>query len=233
MPENTKIKQLFDNIAPKYDLMNHLMSFNIDKIWRRKAVRRIIDTQRQLDILDLATGTGDFAIAIAEKAAPGSSVTGIDLSEKMVEVGNRKMRNKHLEHTELQIGNAESIPFPDSTFDRVSVAFGIRNYENLERGLREACRVLKPGGRFVVLELSSPDNRFLLWAYKIYALKFLPWLGAKISGNRAAYTYLPDSVLKFPKPAQLIPTIKSAGFSTCEAHSFTFGVCRMYVAEKN
>lgn len=232
MPKNSQIQQLFDTIAPKYDLMNHLMSLNIDKGWRRKAVRHIADPTRSLNVLDLATGTGDFAIAIAEKLAAGSRVTGIDLSEKMVAVGNEKVQKRQLSNVSLQLGNAEEIPFADGTFDRVSVAFGIRNYENLERGLNEACRVLKPGGRLVILELSSPDNRFLLWGYKLYTLKFLPWLGARISSNRDAYTYLPESVLKFPKPPQLLPIIKAAGFSSCEAHSFTFGICRMYVAEK-
>lgn len=233
MPTNNHIEQLFDDIAPNYDRLNHIMSLNIDKSWRRKAVRRIADEKRPLQVLDLATGTGDFAIAIARKLSPGSSVIGIDLSEKMLAIGSTKVLEAELsDRVTLQQGNAEALSFADGTFDRVSVAFGVRNYEDRQGGLREACRVLKPGGRLIILELSSPDNRLLLALYKWYALKVLPHIGGRISGSRSAYTYLPESVLQFPKPAEFLPMLHNAGFSKCSVKNLTFGICRMYTAEK-
>ena len=233
MPDNQTIEQLFDGIALDYDRMNHLMSFNADRRWRRVAVHRIADTSEPLQVLDLATGTGDFAIAIAQKLTAGGYVTGIDLSEKMLELGRGKVIVEGLsERVTLLRGNAEQLPLADNSFDRVSVAFGVRNYEDLNQGLSEACRVLRSGGKLVVLELSYPDNRLLLWCYKLYALKVLPWLGGLISGDRAAYTYLPESILRFPKGAEFMALLRAAGFGHVTEKRLTFGVCRMYVAEK-
>ena len=233
MPDNQTIEQLFDGIAPDYDRMNHLMSFNADRRWRRVAVRRIADTSSPLQILDLATGTGDFAIAIAQKLSTGGHVTGIDLSEKMLAIGQDKVMGAGLsDKVSLLRGNAEALPFADGTFDRVIVAFGVRNYGDLRKGLTEAHRVLRDGGIFVILELSYPDNRFLLWAYKLYALKVLPRLGGLVSGNRAAYTYLPESILRFPKGPAFLTLLREASFGQCTEKRLTFGVCRMYVAEK-
>lgn len=234
MPDNQTIEQLFDGIAPNYDRMNHLMSFNADRRWRRLAVRRIADTPEPLQVLDLATGTGDFAVAIAQKLTTGGHVTGIDLSEKMLELGRGKVIVEGLsERVDLLRGNAEQLPFADESFDRVSVAFGVRNYENLQKGLSEACRVLRHDGKLVVLELSYPDNRFLLWCYKLYALKVLPWLGGLVSGDRTAYTYLPESILRFPKGPAFMTLLQNAGFGHVTEKKLTFGVCRLYVAEKN
>ena len=233
MPDNQTIEQLFDGIAPDYDRMNHLMSFNADRRWRRVAVHRIADTSGPLQILDLATGTGDFAIAIAQKLSTGGHVTGIDLSEKMLAIGQDKVMGAGLsDKVSLLRGNAEALPFADGTFDRVIVAFGVRNYGDLRKGLTEAHRVLRDGGKFVILELSYPDNRFLLWAYKLYTLKVLPRLGGLVSGNRAAYTYLPESILRFPKGPAFLTLLREAGFGQCTEKRLTFGVCRMYVAEK-
>ena len=229
MPKKEGIRALFDSIALGYDRFNHLSSLNADKGWRRKAVRQIVNTKQPICVLDVATGTADLAIAVARKAAAGSQVTGVDLSENMLEVGRVKAVGLPVT---LQQGDAEALAFDDSTFDRVSVAFGVRNFENLAQGLREMCRVLKPNGRLVILELSYPDNRFLFWGYKLYALKILPAIGTRLTGNRSAYTYLPDSILKFPKPPVFLPMLREAGFSRARARSLTFGVCRMYVAEK-
>lgn len=229
MPKKEGIRTLFDSIAKGYDRFNHLSSLNADKGWRRKAVRTIVDTREPLAVLDVATGTADLAIAVAKKAAEGSQVIGVDLSEGMLEVGRKKAEGLPVT---LQQGDAEALSFADGTFDRVSVAFGVRNFENLSLGLREMCRVLKPGGRLVILELSYPDNRFLLWCYKLYAFKILPAIGTRLTGNRGAYTYLPDSILKFPKPPVFLPMLREAGFSSAKASSLTFGICRMYVAEK-
>ena len=229
MPKKEGIRTLFDSIAKGYDRFNHLSSLNADKGWRRKAVRAIVDTREPLAVLDVATGTADLAIAVAKKAVDGSQVIGVDLSEGMLEVGRKKAKGLPVT---LQQGDAEALSFADGTFDRVSVAFGVRNFENLSLGLREMCRVLKPGGRLVILELSYPDNRFLLWCYKLYAFKILPAIGTRLTGNRGAYTYLPDSILKFPKPPVFLPMLREAGFSSAKARSLTFGICRMYVAEK-
>ena len=223
MPTKTQIEKMFDAIAPDYDRMNHIMSFSIDRRWRRKAVQAIADNQEPLRILDVAAGTGDFAIAIAKKVHPESEIIGIDLSEKMLEVG----RTKVPDNVHLQQGDVEALPFPDDHFDRMSVAFGIRNFEHLEQGLAEMHRVLRPGGKMVILELSYPDNPFLLWCYKLYALHFLPFIGGWISGDREAYTYLPQSILKFPKAERIVPMLERIGYRQVGVRRFTFGVCTM------
>ena len=262
MPNKEKIRSLFDDIAHNYDAFNHLSSFGSDRAWRRRAVRHIADEQRVMKVLDVATGTADFALSIASKLAPGSSVVGVDLSEGMLEIGRGKVakagygsgaaagsgsavgsetpaeggigRESGRENIDIQLFQAdvENLPFQDGSFDRVSVAFGVRNFENLDRGLSEMCRVLRKGGRLVILELSYPDNAVLLALYKFYAFKLLPCLGKLLTGNRAAYCYLPASIMNFPKPPQFIPRLQAAGFTSVQARSFTFGVCRMYVAEK-
>ena len=228
MPTKTQIEKMFDAIAPDYDRMNHIMSFSIDRRWRRKAVQAIADSREPLRILDVAAGTGDFAIAIAKKVHPESEIIGIDLSEKMLEVGRTKVPG----NVHLQQGDVEALPFPDDHFDRLSVAFGIRNFEHLEQGLAEMHRVLRPGGKMVILELSYPDNPFLLWCYKLYALHFLPFIGGWISGDREAYTYLPKSILKFPKADRIVPMLERIGYQQVGVRRFTFGVCTMSTVKK-
>ena len=227
MPKKEGIRELFDDIAVKYDRFNHISSFGADRSWRRKAVREIADTKTPIRVLDVATGTADFAIAVTRKAAAGTQVTGIDLSEGMLEVGRTKCQGLPIE---LEVGDAEDLRFEDETFDRVCVAFGVRNFENLMQGLREMRRVLKPGGKLVILELSYPKNRLIFSFYKFYSLKVLPKIGAGMTGNTGAFTYLPDSILKFPLPEKFIPMLREAGFSTVRARQFMFGVCRMYCA---
>lgn len=229
MPKKEKIRSLFDDIAVKYDRFNHISSFGTDRSWRRKAVREIADTKEPIKVLDVATGTGDFAIAVAKKAAPGSFVTGVDLSDGMLEVGRRKCQGMPIG---LLNGDAECLQFDDASFDRVCVAFGVRNFENLMQGLKEMRRVLKTGGKLVILELSYPKNRLIFRAYKFYSLKILPRIGAGMTGNTGAFTYLPDSILKFPLPGKFIPMLTEAGYSSVRARQFMFGVCRMYIAMK-
>lgn len=229
MPRKEGIRELFDDIAVKYDRFNHLSTLGADRSWRRRGVRAIADTDQPINVLDVATGTADFAIAVSQKAAQGSHITGIDLSEGMLEVGRNKCRNLPIE---LEVGDAENLRFADGSFDRVCVAFGVRNFENLMKGLKEMRRVLKPGGKLVILELSYPKNRLIFSFYKFYSLKILPRIGTRMTGNKGAYTYLPDSILKFPLPEKFIPMLTQAGYTSVKARQFMFGVCRMYIAVK-
>lgn len=227
MSSKESIRRLFDDIATGYDRFNHLSTLGADIAWRRKAVRQIVDTDRPLAILDVAAGTADFTIAVARKAAEGSRIIGTDISEGMLEVGRTKAQGLPLT---LQTADAEALPFDDASFDRVSVAFGVRNFESLPQGLREMRRVLRPDGRLVILELSYPDNRLLFWAYRLYAFRILPLLGQRLTGNKGAYNYLPASILRFPKPDTFIQMLHDAGFANVCHRSLTFGVCRLYVA---
>ena len=231
MAKKEKIKSLFDNIAPDYDKLNHILSLNIDKGWRKKAVREIIDSKEPLKVLDVACGTGDFTIEIARKAAEGSSITGIDLSEGMMKVGREKINAAKARAT-LEYGDCEALTYSNDLFDRISVGFGVRNFEHLDIGLKEMCRVLKPGGKLVILELSVPSNPIIRWCYKLYFLNILPAIGGIVSGNRGAYEYLPASVLHFPAPDRFIGMMREAGFSEVRHKAFTFGICRMYVGIK-
>lgn len=231
MAKKEKIKSLFDNIAPDYDKLNHILSLNIDKGWRRKAVKEITDKEEPLEVLDVACGTGDFTIEIARKAAEGSRIVGIDLSEGMMKVGRKKIKSAGV-NAILEYGDCEALVYPDRSFDRVSVGFGVRNFEHLEIGLKEMCRVLKPDGKLVILELSVPQNPFLRWCYKLYFLNILPAIGGMVSGNRGAYEYLPASVLHFPGPEKFIPMMHEAGFGKVKHKALTFGVCRMYIGIK-
>lgn len=230
MPKKEGIRDLFDDIAGRYDRFNHVSSFGADRSWRRKAVREIVDTKEPIQVLDVATGTADFAIAVNRKAAQGSHITGIDLSQGMLEVGKAKCQGLPID---LEVGDAENLRFADGTFDRVCVAFGVRNFENLMKGLREMQRVLKPGGKLIILELSYPKNRLIFSFYKFYSLKILPRIGAGMTGNTGAFTYLPDSILKFPLPDKFMPMLREAGFGTVRARQFMFGVCRLYIACKD
>lgn len=231
MAKKENIKRLFDNIASDYDKLNHILSLNIDKGWRKKAVREIVDSDSPLKVLDVACGTGDFTIEIARKAATGSSVTGIDLSEGMMAVGRDKIKAAGVDAA-LEYGDCEALKYADDTFDRISVGFGVRNFEHLAIGLREMCRVLKPAGKLVILELSVPSNPIIRWCYKLYFLNILPAIGGMVSGNRGAYEYLPASVLHFPAPDKFIPMLREAGFAEVKHKALTFGVCRMYVGIK-
>lgn len=231
MAKKEGVRKLFDNIAPDYDKLNHILSLNIDKGWRKKAVRNLVDTQEPLKVLDVACGTADFTIEIAQKVAKGSEVIGVDISEGMMAVGREKIKKAGVS-AELLVADCEDLPYADNTFDRISVGFGVRNFEHLELGLSQMCRVLNPGGKLVILELSVPSNAFIRWCYKLYFLKILPAIGGMISGDRGAYEYLPASVLRFPGPEKFIPMLKSAGFAQVNHTSLTLGICRMYVAKK-
>ena len=231
MAKKEGIRNLFDNIAPDYDKLNHILSLNIDKGWRRKAVKELVDTAGPLEILDVACGTGDFTIEIALKAPAGSKVTGIDLSEGMMAIGREKIKAAGVDAVMVQ-GDCEELPYNNDTFHRISVGFGVRNFEHLQIGLNEMYRVLTPGGKLVILELSVPSNPIVRWCYKLYFLNILPTIGGWISGDRGAYEYLPASVLKFPAPDKFVPMLQQAGFSKVIHRSLTLGICRMYIGIK-
>ena len=231
MAKKEGIRKLFDNIAPDYDKLNHILSLNIDKGWRRKAVKELLNAQEPLNILDVACGTGDFTIEIAQKAPAGSKITGIDLSEGMMKIGREKIKAAGVDATMVQ-GDCEALPYDDFSFHRISVGFGVRNFENLEIGLKEMHRVLTPAGKLVILELSVPSNPIISWCYKLYFLKILPTIGGWISGDRGAYEYLPASVLRFPAPDKFVGMLHQAGFSKVEHRSLTLGICRMYIGIK-
>ena len=231
MAKKEAIRKLFDNIAPDYDKLNHILSLNIDKGWRKKAVREIVDKDAPLEVLDVACGTGDFTIEIAQKAAAGSKVVGIDLSEGMMKIGREKIAAAGVAATMVQ-GDCEELPYGNETFDRISVGFGVRNFEHLEVGLAEMCRVLKKDGKLVILELSVPSSPIVKWFYKFYFLKILPTIGGWVSGDRGAYEYLPASVLRFPAPGRFLQMLNAAGFERVEHRSLTFGICRMYIGKK-
>ncbi len=231
MAKKEGIRKLFDNIAPDYDKLNHILSLNIDKGWRRKAVKELIDTNQPLDILDVACGTGDFTIEIAQKAPAESKITGIDLSEGMMAIGREKIAAAGVQ-AELVQGDCEELPYADGSFHRISVGFGVRNFEHLEIGLQQMYRVLKEGGKLVILELSVPSNPIVRWCYKLYFLKVLPTIGGWISGDRGAYEYLPASVLRFPAPEKFMAMMHQAGFGKVLHKSLTLGICRMYIGIK-
>ena len=233
-PKTEKIRSLFDSIAKDYDKLNHILSLGVDKTWRKRALKHINDCGAEGKVLDIACGTGDFSIEIAKHGRQqGITVTGLDLSEGMLEVMRRKVADAGLrDRISAEQGNSEAMRFADDSFDRATIAFGIRNFENREKALKEILRVLKPGGRLVILELSVPSNAVLRWFYCLYFTKVLPWIGGLVSGEKAAYSYLPASVLNFPGKEEWMATMRSCGYKNVMHKSFTFGICRMYLGEK-
>ena len=226
-------RTMFDRIASSYDRLNHLMSMNVDRRWRRRAVRELVDGTPQR-ILDVACGTGDSTIAVAKAAVEGSTVVGVDISEGMMSMVMDKARKEGVsDKIRLQVADAEALPFGDSDFDRVSCAFGVRNFTNKEQGLREFFRVLSPGGKLVILELSVPRNKVVRFFYDLYFSHILPWIGGRVSGDKAAYRYLPASVHAFPPPEQFMRMLSEAGFSAVRHRSLSLGLCRLFVGEKS
>ena len=231
MPEQKQITEMFDDIAPCYDFLNHLLSLNTDRIWRRKTARFIAQYNPE-NILDLATGTADLAILLA-KRCPQSKITGIDLSENMIDIGRKKITAKHLEQQiTLNQGDACILPFPDSSFAALTVAFGIRNFQDFEQGLKEMHRVVKAGGHIAILEFSTPTQPIFRSIYSFYFHKILPIIGKVISRNGSAYRYLPDSVSTFPSPATFIDITQKTGFKCLRKHSLSGGIATLYCIEK-
>lgn len=212
----------FDTIAAHYDRMNRLMTFGLDRLWRRHAVREMAGGE----VLDVACGTGDMVVELLKR---GCTVTGIDLSEEMLAIAKQKTPQ-----AEYMLADVEHLPFGDESFDAVTCAFGVRNFVHLERGLDEMLRVLKPGGRMVILELATPDSAIVRPLYNLYTRRIIPWLGNLIVGNREAYTYLPLSIECFPKGKDFLDIIQRSPFRThnCRHQQLTLGVCRMYTINK-
>lgn len=222
---------MFDDIAFKYDFLNHFLSFGIDKRWRKQLVNSFMSSSPQ-KILDLATGTADLAIKIAQSFKK-SKVTGIDISEQMLKIGALKVdRNNLSDRIELKIGDAENIEYADESFDAVIVSFGVRNYENLNRGLAEMLRVLKTDGKLAILEFSMPENKKILILYKFYFRTILPFIGRMISKNFYAYTYLPNSVNDFPDPPSFKVILQQIGYKDVKCKRLTFGVCTLFTGIK-
>ena len=222
---------MFDNIAPTYDRLNHIFSLSIDKLWRRRVVR-IVRRLKPSRILDLATGTGDLAIKMA-KRIPQAHIMGVDLSENMLAVAAEKVRRQGLDdHIVLYQGDAEQLDLSDGVVDVVTVAFGVRNFGDIEQGLAEIWRSLRSGGHLVVLEFSMPKNRFIRWVYSQYAHRLLPRIGAMISKDSRAYTYLPDSVEEFPAPERFAEILRGVGFSSVRLRRQSFGIAYIYDATK-
>lgn len=221
---------MFDNISPRYDFLNHFLSLGIDYLWRIR-VRKTVASFGPKRVLDVATGTADLAIELIK--IKDLSVVGIDISQGMLDFGDIKLKKKGLNHRiTLQQADSENLPFVESSFDAVTVSFGVRNFENLDAGLKEMSRVLKVGSPLVVLEFSKPTNPVFSRLYWFYFKYILPPLGKLFSKDATAYTYLPQSVAAFPEGEEFVQRAKSAGFSSVKYKPLTFGICTMYTCIK-
>lgn len=225
-----QVARMFDNISGKYDFLNHFLSLGIDRGWRKKAIAELRSLQPK-QMLDVATGTGDFAIQAL--SLDPEKVTGVDISEGMLDMGRKKMVERGLSsRIELLSGDSENLQFEENKFDAVTVGFGVRNFENLEKGLAEIRRVLRPGGRLVVLEFSRPRAFPFRQLYNFYFKLILPKIGSIISKDKSAYTYLPESVEAFPDGTDFENVLKKVGFKQTTCKPLTFGISSIYVATK-
>lgn len=225
-----QVAEMFDNIAHKYDFLNHFFSMGIDKLWRKKAIRLLADVNPK-SILDIATGTGDFAFE-AMKLDP-EKVVGIDISKGMLEKGNVKVKNRKLEdRITLVLGDSENMTFADNSFDAITVGFGVRNFEDLEKGLKEIHRVIKPTGKVAILELSLPEKFPIKQLYNFHFNYIMPAIGKIMSRDSGAYTYLHKSVSAFPSGKDFVDILESCGFKNSEIHKVSGGIASIYVTGK-
>ncbi|KAA9350023.1 bifunctional demethylmenaquinone methyltransferase/2-methoxy-6-polyprenyl-1,4-benzoquinol methylase UbiE [Larkinella humicola] len=225
-----QVEEMFDSISPKYDLLNHLLSAGIDIVWRKKAIR-LLQPEKPKMLLDIATGTGDFAIE-ALKLNP-DKIIGVDISEGMLSFGREKIRKLgHEDKIELRSGDSERLPFADNVFDAVIVSFGVRNFENLLKGLTDMHRVTRSGGTCLVLEFSKPRNFPFKQFFSFYTNRFLPLIGRLVSKDASAYTYLPESMQAFPDGPDFIRVLEQAGFTQTRWIPLTFGICSIYTGKK-
>lgn len=230
LSKKKQVEQMFDNISPKYDLLNRVLSMGIDIQWRKDVIKMIQAAQPKT-ILDIATGTGDLAIMMGKKTT--AQITGLDLSAGMLEVGRKKVEQEGLSsRIEMIQGDSESLPFDDNSFDCVTVSFGVRNFEHLEQGLAEIYRILKPGGTFVILEFSYPTTFPMKQLYTFYSKNILPAIGKLVSKDQSAYTYLPDSVRAFPHGEEMKNILKNVKFTQPIDKKLTFGIASIYKSIK-
>ena len=226
-----KIQQMFGTIAPRYDLLNRMLSFGIDRRWRRKAVR-LLKYREGARILDVPTGTGDVALEIARTTPPSVKITGADFCKEMVDLGQVKTaQSPYADRIDFKVAPCEDLPFPNETFDSITIAFGIRNVVDRKLGLAEMWRVLRPGGRMIILEFSTPRSQLFRQIYYFYFRRLLPVIGGLISTYNA-YKYLPDSVLEFPSHEEFAAMIEDAGFHNVHIRELTFGIASIYVGDK-
>jgi demethylmenaquinone methyltransferase/2-methoxy-6-polyprenyl-1,4-benzoquinol methylase len=226
-----KIQQMFGTIAPRYDFLNRMLSFGIDRRWRKKAVK-LITCREGARILDVATGTGDVALEIARSMPASVKITGADFCREMVELGQIKVaQSPFADRIDFKVAPCEDLPFPDNTFDAITIAFGIRNVVDRKLGLAEMWRVLRPEGRMIILEFSTPRSQLFRQIYYFYFRRLLPMIGGLFSKYNA-YKYLPDSVLEFPSQEEFAAMIKDAGFCNVQIHELTFGIASIYVGDK-
>lgn len=229
--KKSQVSKMFDNVAPWYDFLNHFLSLGIDIRWRKKTIAAIKDLNPKT-ILDVATGTGDLAIEAAKQLSP-DKIIGIDISNEMLEVGRDKLKKRHLSPTiELLSGDSEKIAFPNNTFDAVTVAFGVRNFENLDAGLIEMFRVLRPGGKVAILEFSMPTTFPFKQLYHFYFKNILPFIGRITSKDPKAYSYLYESVQAFPDGKKFVAKLEELGYKSATATPFTLGICTLYIGKK-
>ena len=226
-----QVEQMFDNIAPTYDQLNHRLSWDIDKRWRRKAIQQLAPYKPQR-MLDIATGTGDFAILAAQMLRP-QQLIGVDISEGMMEVGRKKVAEKKLDGIiSFAKEDCLALSYDDNAFDAVTAAFGIRNFADLDKGLHEMCRVLKKDGHLCIVELTTPVTFPMKQLFKIYSHTILPVYGRLISKDTSAYSYLTRSIEAFPQGERMMTILKNAGFREARFQRLTFGICTMYFATK-
>lgn len=227
-----QVRDMFDSIAPAYDFMNRMMTLGIDKLWRRRAVK-MLRRYPHADILDVATGTGDLALLLARSLHP-DSVTGIDLSEGMLSLARRKAAEASDINARLDFrtGDCLNLDLPDESFDMVTVAYGVRNFERLPDGYREMHRVLRPGGTLCVIELSTPESPLVKPLYHLYTRHIIPLVGRMVSRDVRAYTYLPESIAAVPQGQRMLSIMSDAGFTDTRHIPLTFGVCTIYIARK-
>ncbi len=223
---------MFDNIAHSYDRLNHLLSFGIDILWRKKAIR-MLRKRNPKNLLDVATGTGDFALEAARMGVKAASIVGVDISNGMLEIGRQKVSRKQLsELIDLRYGDSEHLPFDTNSFDVSTCAFGVRNFENLATGLSEILRVLRPGGAVYILEFSKPTAFPFKQAYWFYFKAILPLVGKLVSKDNRAYTYLPESVAAFPQGEGFLSIMSECGYTNLTRTPLTGGIATIYVGEK-
>ena len=226
-----QVEQMFDDIAPTYDKLNHRLSWNIDKGWRRKAIKELAALKPQT-MLDIATGTGDFAMLAAQMLKPRKLI-GADISDGMMEIGRAKVKEAHLDDIiTFEKQDCLDLTYPDESFDAVTAAFGIRNFQDLDKGLKEMCRVLKKGGMLSIVELTTRVSLPMKQLFWIYSHTFLPVYGKLISKDNSAYCYLTKTIEAFPQGEQMMQILKKAGFAETRFERLTFGICTLYIATK-